>query len=814
MQEQVKIPGYRIVRELGRGGMGTVHLALQESLGREVALKLLTPQLVVDPIATERFMREGRVAARLAHRHIVSVYDVGVHAGQPFIAMEYMAGGAVVPGTALAPSQALEIVRQIALALDHAHSEGVIHRDLKPENILRRKDGSFALADFGIACALRSDGAANSTLTREGTTVGTPHYMSPEQLQAQPLDGRSDLYALGVVLFQLLTGQLPYQGTEDTPVGMQQVHAPLPRLPEDLNRYQSLIDALMAKSPAQRPASGAELARRIEEVQTSPNVAVLTQALPVAATSRGKVLALATALILALGTGGYIAMKHRSETAPQTRNPATSLASATATTAAANARSVAVLPLVNAGGDSDQQFFADGLSENLITTLSQFDGLKVMSRSASFGFRDSKDDARTIGTKLGVEYLISGSVRHTGNNVRINIELVRTADSVTVWTKRFDRSYKDIFATQDEIALAVAGAMQVKLLHAMPYMVESGRPASGNLEAYDAYLRAIYDSARNRPRSIEEFARATRLDPNYAQAWAWLAHHRTLYARDNLRADAARAAYAQARNEVETALRLEPKFGQAHAILAYLLTVGYHDWNGALAEFKIALSLVPETDPTHGAVSMLLTTLGKTNEAIAERRKYIAGDPLAAFPHMYLSDLQASLGRLGEAEASLREASRLAPERKDWQADQVAYLAILRNDAQKAIKISESRTPSYWRDRALALALQIGDDRDAANAALQRLLDNDGQAKDDAYAIARVYALRNDADKVFEWLRRDRERGGNGVLTVLADPLILRLRNDPRLAEYCRSAGLPAPADSEVLGIDQIRAALAVDSKS
>jgi serine/threonine-protein kinase PpkA len=209
MMGQMEIPGYRIVRELGRGGMGTVFLAVQESLGREVALKLLTPQFVADAVATERFLREGRIAAKLADRHIVSVYDVGVHDGQPYLAMEYMAGGAISAAVLHAPSQVLEIVREIALALDHAHAEGVIHRDLKPENILQRKDGSYALADFGIARALHADGEIDPALTREGTTIGTPYYMSPEQLQAKPLDGRSDLYALGVVLYQLLTNQLP-----------------------------------------------------------------------------------------------------------------------------------------------------------------------------------------------------------------------------------------------------------------------------------------------------------------------------------------------------------------------------------------------------------------------------------------------------------------------------------------------------------------------------------------------------------------------------------------------------------------------------
>jgi TolB-like protein/DNA-binding winged helix-turn-helix (wHTH) protein/Tfp pilus assembly protein PilF len=469
---------------------------------------------------------------------------------------------------------------------------------------------------------------------------------------------------------------------------------------------------------------------------------------------------------------------------------------------------VAILPMVNATGDASQQFFADGISESLIGTLSQYEGLRVIGRTAAFRFRDSKDKATDIGAKLGVAHLIEGSVQRNGDVMRVGIELIRSTDGSTVWSQRFDQPYKDLFALQDEIALAVAGALQVKLLHARPSMIASGRPESGNLDAYDAYLRGTYDMQASQAKSIEEFERATRLDPGYAQAWAWLALVRTLYAADNLQGDAARAGHAQARTEVDTALRLRPNYGQAHAIRANLLRIGDHDWNGALAEFRVALPLVPDTDPSHGAYSLLLAALGKIKEAIVEREKYIVGDPLSGFAHMYLSDLQASLARLDEAESSLREAERLVPKNADSYADQASYLAVLRGDADGALRAAKHMTAGYSRERVLALALQIGSDHDAADASLQRLLDADGQAKDDAFAIARVYALRNDADNAFAWLQRDRERGGNGVLNALADPLILRLRNDPRLAEYCRQAGLPTPSSSEALSLDQIRARL------
>lgn len=470
-------------------------------------------------------------------------------------------------------------------------------------------------------------------------------------------------------------------------------------------------------------------------------------------------------------------------------------------------RGIAVLPLISAGGGVDQQFLSDGISENLINTLSQLDGLKVIGRSSSFRFRESREDSKTIGEKLGVAHLIDGSVQRMGDDLRISIQLIRSADGSTVWTQRFDRAYTDLFALQDEITLAVAAALQVRLLHSLPGAVETGHPASGNLDAYEAYLQATYYMGDgNTRKAIEQFERAAQLDPGYAQAWSWLAHQRINLARDELTGDAERAAYEQARNEIDAALRLRANFGQAHAIRARLLSVAERDWDGALAELRIALPLVPDTDPTHGAVSFLLATLGRVNEAIAERRKAIDGDPLAGYGRVYLAQLLTSVGQLDEAEASLQEAVDVDPDQAGWVAGQRIVLAILRGDAVTARTLAEAG--SGWPDRDLALALQIGTDRGAADAALQRLIETEGQSqKGVAYQIARVHALRGDADSTFEWLMRDWSRGDDGVHTALVDPLLLRFRDDPRFAEYCRTARLPPPSASEALAIDRIRAA-------
>ncbi len=473
------------------------------------------------------------------------------------------------------------------------------------------------------------------------------------------------------------------------------------------------------------------------------------------------------------------------------------------------ASGIAVLPLVNASDDKEQQFFSDGISENLINALSHYEGLKVIGRSSSFRFRDSRDDSRSIGAKLGVAYLLAGSVQREGERVRVGVELVDAADGRTLWTQQFDRPYRNLFALQDDIALAVAGALQSQLphIHGMAGAVETGRPASGNLEAYSAFLRGTYSILRDNRKAIEQFSEATRLDPRYVQAWQWLGFVRAISARYWPDEEARRADCTRARAEIETAIRLAPDYGLGYSALAVQMTSCDYDWNGALAQFRKAMPLVAGTSPAHGQYSRLLATLGRVRQAIGERRKYLAGDPLTVDGNYWQFLMEASLGRLDAAEASLRKVVELeAPAEAPWYAGELSYLALLRGDAATARAQAQRVPPGIVRDRALALALQAGGNRAAADAALQRLVKADGGSRFGTYYIARAYALRGDADSMFLWLDRDWQRHGMAVYFLLLDPVLLRFRQDPRYAASCRRAGLPLPTASDALSLDQIRA--------
>lgn len=474
-------------------------------------------------------------------------------------------------------------------------------------------------------------------------------------------------------------------------------------------------------------------------------------------------------------------------------------------------RSIAVLPLVNASSDPDQQFFSDGLSENLIDSLSRFDGLKVIGRTSAFQFRGSKDDSATIGRKLGAVYLLGGSVQRAGDVVRIGVELVSAADGHTIWAEHYDRPHKDLFALQDEIAQAVAGALQAKLLSPNEAAKLSDRPPSGNLEAYNAYLQGLkYWHDEDFPKAAGYMAQAVQLDPGYAMAWAHLSGSWSTVATFSNEAPAlAREHLRESRLAADKALQLAPGLGPAHAARAYLQFYSF-DYHGALAECRRAVQLAPDDGTVLNGCGYTLAGIGKLGEAIRLRERLLSIEPLYAINYIQYATLLAATGRLDDAEKYLRTSEEVA---KPYPLAHLK-LAVLRGDANAALEIARQVSP---RDRNLymTLAAQIGPDRAAADQWLADMLadktwvesvDSDGDGDDNRYKIAQVYALRGDAGQTLEWLERSLASTPSRALFLLADPFLLRFRDDPRFIALYKKLGLPPPSESEALGIDQIRA--------
>lgn len=473
--------------------------------------------------------------------------------------------------------------------------------------------------------------------------------------------------------------------------------------------------------------------------------------------------------------------------------------------AVVSARSIAVLPLVNASNDPDQQFFSDGLSENLIDSLSRFGGLKVIGRISAFQFRDSKDDSATIGRRLGVAYLLNGSVQRAVGVVRIRVSLTNAADGSTLWAEHYDRPYKDLFALQDEIALAVAGALRVKLLSPAAAVKQGDRPPSGNLEAYSAYLRGLkYWHDEKFTEAAEYMAKAAQLDPDYAMAWALLSGSSSTAATFRTQPLAvAREQMRKARLAADKALQLAPELGPARAAHAYLQFYSL-DGRGALAECRRAAQLAPDDGTVLNGCGYTLTGIGKLGEAIRLREHLLSIEPLYIVNYQQYARLLMATGRLDEAEKYLRTAESLPQANPDWH-NLTVFLrmtaAMVRGDAGAAMKIA-TQAPEKHRNLFVTLAAQVGPDRAAADIALAALLGEKVFAESHSYRIAQTYALRGDAGHAVEWLER---ASTSELLFLLADPLILRLRDDPRFIAFCKKVGLPPPGESEALSIDQIR---------
>ena len=477
--------------------------------------------------------------------------------------------------------------------------------------------------------------------------------------------------------------------------------------------------------------------------------------------------------------------------------PAPAAPPAAAASPAIPEASIAVLPLANGGGDKDQQFFSDGLSENLIVALSQFDGLTVIGRNSAFQFRDSKEDSKSIGTKLRVAHLLEGSVQRAGDVVRISAELIDAASGRALWSQRYDRPYKDLFALQDEITGAVATALKAKLLSGAPALARNDRPPSGSLEAYTAYLQGKFYAARSSEAdfrtAIQQYATATRLDARYALAWAELSRAWSGLASQHLEGVAAQDAYAQARSAVATALQLDPDLAAAHWARGFFLLSSDFDWNGGDAEIRRAQQLAPNDGRAKFELAKIMAMLGKDGDAVALTREALATDPLEARWHGWLANFLAAAGRLDEARQANLKAIELQPGAVANHY-QLAIVEVLRNDAPAALAAAQAEPEGSWRDIALGIARQIGTDRAAADAALKMLIDRHSLLA--PFQIAEVYAVRKDADKLFEWLERAWSARDPGIQYLLSDPLLRPYQHDPRFAEFCRKVRLPAPGSA------------------
>ncbi|HWA58353.1 MAG TPA: protein kinase [Gemmatimonadales bacterium] len=760
---------YVIERELGHGGMAAVYLARDLRHQRLVALKLLDPDLAAE-IGSDRFVREIRLAARLTHPHICSVYDSGVTGDQLWFAMPFIEGESLEARLAregtLPVEEALRIAREAALALTYAHQQGVIHRDIKPANLLLAKDGSVLVADFGIARAVSGTATGEPTLTQTGFSPGTPAYMSPEQRAGvADVDGRTDVYSLGVVLFEMLVGERPF-GAGALAAFALALSDPVPRVRPRREDVPAGVDVLLQKALAPNPDH-----RYATMDAMGKDLDLLWRGKPLAgATARPRVgmrpVLAAAAAVVVLALGGYALLRGRL-VAP---DPAV-------------AHSTAVLPFLDLSSEHSNAWFSEGLAEELTTVLAKIPGLRVAARSSAFQFKAAGVDVREVGRRLNVGTVLEGSVRRSGNRIKVSAQLVNARDGYELWSETYDRDLADVFEVQEEIARAIGAALQVRLASEVDSALRQ-RP-TGDLEAYDLYLKGRFALSQRSEATLPEatrlFEAAVARDSSMARAWAGLADARLLlplYARVD-----PKEAWPGARAAALRAIALDGRSAEAYTSLAYGTML--YEWNWADAEEAFHRALAADsTYPTaHHWYADFLAGRNRLEDALREMRRARELDPLSRIIPTEEAWILNALRRPAAADSVLGEVLRLDPSfsqaifvRAQVRLQQRRYAEALR-DARVSLAGGGSGSHGYG---TLVAALVGAGDRPQARAILDTLNREATREYIPPFVFAAGYASLGQLDRAFAMLDKGIAERDALLPENFFEPVFDPLREDPR----------------------------------
>lgn len=730
-----RIAHYEIVERLGEGGMGIVYRATDTKLERAVALKFLSPDLRSSPEDIERFLHEARALSRLNHPNIATIYAVEEHRGERFLALEHLPGGTLreaIDHSAepLSIKQLLPWALGMACGLAHAHRHGIVHRDVKADNVLLTADGGVKLTDFGVAQV------AGRATSDAGMTLGTAAFMSPEQAQGMPADHRSDIFSYGLLLYELCAGRPAFGGTEAEVILYDIVHSPAPpldgRVPAGL---RSLIDRLIAKDPDERFQSMDDVIERLSR----------------------------------------LGEQERPKTAPASRS------------------GIAVLPFVDMSPERDQEYFCDGVAEEITFAISRVDGLKVVSRASAFQFKDRPYDIEEVARRLDVSTVLEGSVRKAGDRLRVAVQLIDGEDGRHLWSEKYDRALENIFEVQDEIAGKVATSLKGRLLAKV-----SRRPQTSNLEAYTCYLNGRYRLNQRTKGSLREavefFKKAAELDPEYALAYSGLAEWAILTGGHWLHPDGQKRGMEEARQAALKAIELGPELAEAHTALALVRVRADWDFAGAESEFKRAIQLNPGYATAHHQYALYLAQMNRIDEAIAEIRRAQELDPLSLIISTAIGRILHFARRYDEAVEQCRRTIALDPKFRQAYFDlAIGYGQMGDIEASKdAIRKMDELDPDELTSSIMwaAIHARTGDRERALE--LRAVAERLAQARGASPVVLVVidFAL-GEIDRAMDALFEALEAKDGMLLYMQCESTYDPIRDHPRYTELIRRVGFP-----------------------